>query len=114
MRDTYTKYARDYYNETFGRPSEETLDRELDIRSGLISFGEFIDYKNITIIDVCHIHAFIKDNPQLTISFFRDCMPVLIKFIDYANNRHSKEYKPIFPPYIKQHTAVTYTKVDQM
>ena len=97
MRDTFTKYAKDYYYETFGNPNEQTIDRELDIRSGLVSFGEFIDYKNVTVIDVCHIHAFIRDNPQLTIHFFRDCMPEIIKFIEYANKRRSKEYKPVLP-----------------
>ncbi|MCI6216650.1 MAG: hypothetical protein MR659_06225 [Mollicutes bacterium] len=99
MRDTFTKYAKDYYYETFGRPSDKTQDKDLDIRSGLVSFGEFIDLKSVTIVDTCHIHAFIRDNPQLNINFFRDCMPALIKFIDYANKRHSKEYKPIIPVY---------------
>ncbi len=99
MRDTFTKYAKDYYYETFGRPSDKTQDKDLDIRSGLVSFGEFIDLKSVTIVDTCHIHAFIRDNPQLNINFFRDCMPALIKFIDYANKRHSKEYKPIIHVY---------------
>ena len=99
MRDTFTKYAKAYYYETFGRPSDKTQDKDLDIRSGLVSFGEFIDLKSVTIVDTCHIHAFIRDNPQLNINFFRDCMPALIKFIDYANKRHSKEYKPIIPVY---------------
>ena len=78
MRDTFTKYAKDYYYETFGRPSDKTQDKDLDIRSGLVSFGEFIDLKSVTIVDTCHIHAFIRDNPQLNINFFRDCMPALI------------------------------------
>jgi hypothetical protein len=99
MRDTFTKYAKDYYYETFGRPNDKTQDKDLDVRSGLVSFGEFIDLKSVTIVDTCHIHAFIRDNPQLNINFFRDCMPELIKFIDYANKRHSKEYKPIIPIY---------------
>ena len=99
MKDTFSRYAKDYYYETIGKPSEKTTDKELDIRSGLVSFGEYLDLKSVTIIDVGHIHLFIKDNPQLTITFFRDCMPVLIKFIEYANNRRSKEYKPILPIY---------------
>ena len=78
MRDTFTKYAKDYYYETFGRPSDKTQDKDLDIRSGLVSFGEFIDLKSVTIVDTCHIHAFIRDNPQLNINFFRDVATAFI------------------------------------